>query len=389
MGPKASSMSLQSQSLGYWLLLAFALIFVLPALILFDLPVELGIVSDHNVAFRVVAALATAGLGFALMRIAVDHIRSLASRLRESALTAAAVEGSPQIQELREITSAFNELLVHFRERDAGFGRRVAEVEALKEVALIDGSEGAIDDLLKLALDKALLFTDARTGVVWRVLPEEGSIEVHVVRGEGLRVGDRFPVGRGLVSTVLTGGWPLSVVDAAGDPRRDPAIDGPLGGGAVLYVPVLVDDEPVAVFSLGQKWGSGVVFSPQDRDWVSAMGARVGLAVEREELHVRIRQGQEELVEVNARLVESERAATFARTVVELTHQINSPLSVISSCTELVGEEAARADWEVADSLQAVQDECQRIADVLSRMREAADATPPGAHPNQEPDDPT
>ena len=195
-----------------------------------------------------------------------------------------------------------------------------------------------------------------------------------MVRGEGLQVGDRFPADRGMVGAALASGRPLLVPTAANDSRRDPVVDGPLGEGAVLCVPVLVDDVPAAVFCVGQKLGKGATFSREDREWPSAMGLRAGLAIEREQLTARAHQAQVQLTEANARLMESERIATFARTVFELSHQIDSPLSIIAAQTQLLAGRALAEGWEAADRLQESQEECQRISDLLSRMGEATDA---------------
>ena len=144
---KALTLSLESQTLRYRLLVAFALIFVLPAVIFLELPSGLTVISQQRIALHVAAALATAGLGFALMRIAVDRISILASSLRENAVIAAtgpaaAVPEPHLIEELREIARSFNELLLRFHEKDAELGRRIAEIEALKEVALIGRYRG-------------------------------------------------------------------------------------------------------------------------------------------------------------------------------------------------------------------------------------------------------
>jgi PAS domain S-box-containing protein len=69
------------------------------------------------------------------------------------------------------------------------------------------------------------------------------------------------------------------------------------------------------------------------------------------------------------KLLESERLAAYAQTVITLNHEINNPLTAVMGNLYLLEKEARRPDDEkLLARLKVIQDNCQRIQNVIKKM---------------------
>ena len=85
------------------------------------------------------------------------------------------------------------------------------------------------------------------------------------------------------------------------------------------------------------------------------------------------RRAEEQVQQHQAELAHVSRLSTVGEMVVELTHELNQPLSAISSyaqaCRRLLGSDSLGGDGELTTSLNQVSEQADRAAEIIRRLR--------------------
>jgi PAS domain S-box-containing protein len=179
--------------------------------------------------------------------------------------------------------------------------RAQQEIALARELALAIGTAERVDDAMQLTLCKICETTGWTLGEAWVRYGEE--LVLSSVWHEGTEGLERFE--RGLTQTTTTRGvglpghaWvskkPIWMRDVTGDPRfLRGSLAQRFGLGAAMAVPVLSDDEVVAVLMF-------LVTEPRDEDehligLVSTVGAQLGALIRRKQAEEAHRRSEQQL----------------------------------------------------------------------------------------------
>lgn len=153
-----------------------------------------------------------------------------------------------------------------------------------------------------------------------------------------------------------------------------------------IGLPLTVGEELVGVLNFGHSRPDA--FLEVEADLLQILGNQIALLLRNLDLVARLRMGNQELRERNerlrqmqARLVESERIKAVADLVAAMNHEINNPLTIISGQTELLVLHLADSDALAAGKLEIIAQQVRRLGRVLSllaSLRTTASAPYPG-----------
>jgi GAF domain-containing protein len=153
-----------------------------------------------------------------------------------------------------------------------------------------------------------------------------------------------------------------------------------------IGLPLTVGEELVGVLNFGHSRPDA--FLDVEADLLQILGNQIALLLRNLDLVARLRAGNRELRERNerlrqmqARLVESERIKAVADLVAAMNHEINNPLTIISGQAELLGLHLGDRDALAAGKLEIIAQQVRRLGRVLSllaSLRHTTSAPYPG-----------
>jgi len=153
-----------------------------------------------------------------------------------------------------------------------------------------------------------------------------------------------------------------------------------------IGLPLTVGEELVGVMNFGHSRPDA--FVDVETDLLQILGNQIALLLRNLDLVARLRAGNRELRERNerlrqmqARLVESERIKAVADLVAAMNHEINNPLTIISGQAELLGLHLGDSDALAAGKLEIIAQQVRRLGRVISllaSLRHTASAPYPG-----------
>ncbi|MCH7520084.1 MAG: GAF domain-containing protein [Candidatus Marinimicrobia bacterium] len=146
---------------------------------------------------------------------------------------------------------------------------------------------------------------------------------------------------------------------------------------SMVAVPLWLGDKLCGVLNLGHKQAG--FYSQENQAEFEELGLHLSLIVERlrlrSELHEKnllLENLLKELRETQSELVEKERMAAIGEVVVKLKHEINNPLSIIISFTDLLAMRCEKDNPEMLESLEKMKTAAYRISKVTKALEQLA-----------------
>ncbi len=217
-----------------------------------------------------------------------------------------------------------------------------------------------LDDVLEF--DSATLFV---------VNSDTGVLEVAESRGSQLV--DLVPVvafakGEGLSGWVASQREPV-VLPTLGDEMNK------RGFRSLISIPLWSDDRLEGVLNIGH--GESGFFRMEDKPDLKRIGIHLSLIVEqlrlRSELfnqNLILKKILADLSATQKALVEKERLAAIGQLVVRFNHEINNPLSIITSFISLLHDKYKNDFPEALEMLAKMKSAAERIEEVTGKLRE-------------------
>ena len=199
--------------------------------------------------------------------------------------------------------------------------------------------------------------------------PETGILEEAETRGShvvDLASGVTFDHGTGLSGWVASQHAPviLSTV-SEGDSSR--------GFRSMVAVPLWSGDKLRGVLNLGHTKAG--FYGPENQAEFEQLGIHLSMIVEQLRLRSELQDKNlllenllEELRTTQSVLVEKERLAAIGQVVVKLKHEINNPLSIIISFTDLLAMSCAPDNPEMLESLEKMKAAAYRISQITEAL---------------------
>lgn len=297
--PEKRSVSFKGKGLRHNLFIIESLVFVIPICVLYYIFYRnnFHVESSQMVIFAFTLGLILTGLIF--LRQIFDRFSTLAISitLAKDGDTHA-IDTQKETAELREITLSFNNLIEKFNDTNRELQRRVFELFAIKELIEIVSKSLDIDDILNTLMEKAMAVSQAQIGSIYMVESEKKRFRVIASKGlpTGLKKNSYININESLAQHVVSDTKPLLVQDIETDSRTKKPNDPHYGPPSFLSMPVLVQDDLIAILNLSRK-ETNQVFDSNDEDICSIMIGEIGFALENTQLHSQVVEQKKDLQE--------------------------------------------------------------------------------------------
>jgi signal transduction histidine kinase len=218
-------------------------------------------------------------------------------------------------------------------------------------------------------------------GALWRVDPQAGVLRcvelwraesVHADRFEAATRTGTFQSGIGLLGRVWTSRAPICVPDVTRDPTfRRAEVAARDGLRSAFACPILLGNEVLGVIDFVSRESHQ---ADQDLlDLMATIGSQIGQFMERKQTENALQLAQAELAHVM-------RVMTMGELTASIAHEINQPLSALTSNAGACMRWLARQppDLQEADAcLQRIISNSHRAGDVITRIRALVKKSPP------------
>lgn len=172
-------------------------------------------------------------------------------------------------------------------EANARLKRQVTELLAVQELAQSLAGELHLDALLEMALGGIASLVGAHELSLLLVEPARRCLVVRARRGTDRRhpLGKCYPIGEGLAGWVARHQVPLLLPDIAGQPHFQAlARQDEWAGGALVAVPLLLQERPVGVVCAAERAG-GLAFEERDLRLLIALAPHLAIAIRNAQLY--------------------------------------------------------------------------------------------------------
>jgi PAS domain S-box-containing protein len=210
----------------------------------------------------------------------------------------------------------------------------------------------------------ALLKADAGTG--------ELVFSRALIRGKLVEIPVRLLPGEGIARWLVENRIPVLIQDAEEDPYFCHCIDEYLGlqTRSFMAVPLRAPTHNIGVLVVVHTEPN--VYSSDNLRSLNAIVSTLAVALENARLYEEREAMLRARKETQAQLIHSEKMSALGRLVASIAHEINNPIQAIQGCLTLTTEEldGQQRRGKLDHYLQVVQDEIDRIADIVLRTRE-------------------
>lgn len=244
--------------------------------------------------------------------------------------------------------------------------RETRNLRILLEVSKLLASQVRLDDLLATIISKTAEVLDAERATLFLYDPVRD--ELWSKAADHLEISEiRFPVGHGIAGEVARSRAVENIPDVYADPRFNPQFDRLTGfrTRSVLSMPLIGGrDELVGVIQVLNKKNQ-VGFDQEDESLLRGLTAHVSVAIERASLI-------EAFIEQDRILQVQNHAKT--RMIDHLSHELKTPLAVISASCSVLQKLAAQQDSRRAQSIgERIERAVGRLVDLQVEARDIAE----------------
>jgi signal transduction histidine kinase len=248
--------------------------------------------------------------------------------------------------------------------------RRLQESEALAAITRALNQTLDLEPILHMIVEAAQkIIPQVERAVIHLLDEEKQALRPAAVVGQIEQLGRpdfSMRPGEGIAGQVIADGAVINVRDIQTEPRYLR-----LGRAthlrSLLVAPVQSGDRRLGTISVQS--AAPNAFSSDDERLLAMLGVHAGLAIENARLYEDLEKALQYEKAARARLVQSEKLAAMGRLVASVAHELNNPLQAIQNALYLV-KQGSQLDPQAREDLQVALIEADRMADLISRLRE-------------------
>jgi GAF domain-containing protein len=183
------------------------------------------------------------------------------------------------------------------------------------------------------------------------------------------------PLSNGLTEHILRTGQALLFNGDVLEQARARGIE-PIGRPCCAWigVPMVADGETLGVIGL-QDYERNDAYDEHDLELLGIIAAQAAAAIRSARLLASARRAYEELSEVQARLLETERTRGVTETVGALNHEVNNPLAIIAGNAQLLLRRPESLPPATRRKIEHILEAARRIQHVTTKMSTLIQAT--------------
>ena len=383
----------RSMSLREAASVVFALVALLPILLMVYLLSRHELMRSGEAQIGLVAAVTVSILGFLVFRRMMDQIAALAqgfiapTQAKAETLRrverAAAVPGLGEVTEIGQVRDAFYHMLDDLRGSTQRLEDLVFKLGTLNEMVELAARIPRIQDLLGLVLQSTMRAVRATVGSIMILDRERTVLKLAASRGipDDVIPQVEVKVGEGVAGKVVEMGEPVLVDDIASDPRFNRANNPQYGNGSFICMPIRVGDRVIGVINMAKRRDGAAAdalrlppFGSTDLQFLNALMTYIGYAVDNsrllEEAQSSATQLQgvvDDLKSTQAQLVRGETLRAMGQLSSGMAHHLNNLFAVILGRVELLMGKVQ--EQSVRRSLEIIQRTAQDGAEVVRRVQ--------------------
>ncbi len=383
----------RSMSLREAASVVFALVALLPILLMVYLMSRHELMRSGEAQIGLVAAVGVSILGFMVFRRMMDQIAALAQGFIAPAEAkaetlrrverASAVPGLGEVTEIGQVRDAFYHMLDDLRGSTQRLEDLVFKLGTLNEMVELAARIPRIQDLLGLVLQSTMRAVRATVGSIMILDRERTVLKLAASRGipDDVIPQVEVKVGEGVAGKVVEMGEPVLVDDIASDPRFNRANNPQYGNGSFICMPIRVGDRVIGVINMAKRRDGAAAdalrmppFGSTDLQFLNALMTYIGYAVDNsrllEEAQSSATQLQgvvDDLKSTQAQLVRGETLRAMGQLSSGMAHHLNNLFAVILGRVELLMGKVQ--EQSVRRSLEIIQRTAQDGAEVVRRVQ--------------------
>ena len=383
----------RSMSLREAASVVFALVALLPILLMVYLMSRHELMRSGEAQIGLVAAVGVSIMGFVVFRRMMDQIAALAqgfiapTQAKAETLRrverAAAVPGLGEVTEIGQVRDAFYHMLDDLRGSTQRLEDLVFKLGTLNEMVELAARIPRIQDLLGLVLQSTMRAVRATVGSIMILDRERTVLKLAASRGipDDVIPQVEVKVGEGVAGKVVEMGEPVLVDDIATDPRFNRSNNPQYGNGSFICMPIRVGDRVIGVINMAKRRDGAASdalrmppFGSTDLQFLNALMTYIGYAVDNsrllEEAQSSATQLQgvvDDLKSTQAQLVRGETLRAMGQLSSGMAHHLNNLFAVILGRVELLMGKVQ--EQSVRRSLEIIQRTAQDGAEVVRRVQ--------------------
>jgi signal transduction histidine kinase len=252
--------------------------------------------------------------------------------------------------------------------------KQLQESQALLEISQMLAGTVDLEITLQQIADAANSLIKSASRTILHLLDETGDyLQAVAISGPdrpSLKTRLNFKLGEGIAGIVLESCKTINVADVLDDPRYLPVKpdehkNAPIR--SLLVAPVVTAEKRLGTLSVHSPHPK--VFTSDHERLLTTLGVQAAVAIDKARLYTDLQDALQHEKDTRAQLVQAEKLAALGRIVASVAHELNNPLQAIQNALYLI-ELEENLSAQARQDLQTVLDEANRMADLISRLRE-------------------
>ncbi|MDY7075348.1 MAG: GAF domain-containing protein [Chloroflexota bacterium] len=247
-----------------------------------------------------------------------------------------------------------------------------AEMALLNEIGLALTSTLNPSAVVRAALSHIQRLFQAEYVSLLQPDPQTGELCFTQTLGEGPPVEISICLPEDIAELTLEQGQPVLLKDALSDPRFLDWVNQHFGGRAraLMVAPLLTREHTIGMIEVASDEPGAYTYN--ELSILRAIASTLAVALENANLYDELKALLHEWEEAQAQLIHAEKMTAMGRLISSIAHEINNPLQAVQTYLTLTQEElnGDRHHEQMARYLTTVEDEIERIATIVCRMRD-------------------